>query len=354
MKKFLLLFLVGIFYLSGFTSLAQRLPHLNLNSANFKSKKRTIKVKYDRDDYFLDFKTYPEAARNLAPEPRMEHMQDIVRLPNSGGHEYYMGTWSQDCGKDEGGMIFVVKVSRGGSSGEIVWFLELDDSDEEGKGIYGINHPGDIRRWGDLVAIAGQNWDGGDGVLKEGNGGNAVLLFNVSNPASPRFLSKENHNDTRDRDIDALALTQFSDGKYRLWYNGNKTGSMTCESSDGKSWTCRSGSESFNRDPMLPVEYNGRKELAKVVEERNGTITFSTLQGKKLTSVPITKSSFVSSEGARIGSYIGKEDKLGVFYTFNITMNSDGIATITYANEHSGYEIDGSNRTLSFEVIELR
>lgn len=142
---------------------------------------------------------------------RMEHLQALIRLPDKDGNEYYMGTYSQDVdGSVEGGMVFVGKVPANGATGDVIWLDEMNNSHIAG----GFNHPGDLLRLGSIVIIAGQNWDGGKGKLDRGNGGQAVLFYDVSNPTAPSYIGKLNacHDGnvlkTHRGDIDTIGLSK--------------------------------------------------------------------------------------------------------------------------------------------------
>ena len=85
---------------------------------------------------------------------RTEHLQAMIRLPDSNGNEYYMGTFSQDCVEDDCGMVFVGEVPPGALLGDVIWMDILNSSHPA----LAFNHPGDLHRIGDYVIIAGQNW----------------------------------------------------------------------------------------------------------------------------------------------------------------------------------------------------
>lgn len=53
-----------------------------------------------------------------------------------------MGTYSQNVGGSEGGMVFVGRVPPGTSTGDVIWCDVLSDGHLAG----GYNHPGDLRR----------------------------------------------------------------------------------------------------------------------------------------------------------------------------------------------------------------
>jgi len=102
-------------------------------------------------------------------EGRITHLQDIALIGDrSDGAAQIFASHSQNFG----GQLFVLEseadappneegaVDVGLVGGEGIWYRKLDDLSEEGP----YNHPGDLSLVGDIVAVAGQNWDGGPGV----------------------------------------------------------------------------------------------------------------------------------------------------------------------------------------------
>jgi hypothetical protein len=145
------------------------------------------KYTFDKNGYDLD---YHEVAGQ-----RWQHLQDMIRLEDKDEKRYYMGTFSQNCSDEEGGMVFVAELPYDSESGKVIWCDVLHNNHESG----GFNHPGDLRRIEETVVIAGQNWDGGNFAplsntfgdeMKEGKGGQAVLFYDVSTPSEPKYMGK--------------------------------------------------------------------------------------------------------------------------------------------------------------------
>lgn len=173
-------------------------PMPMLERLSFKTTRRSIS--FAKNGFPLDYHT-------IAGH-RWQHLQDMIRLPDANGHEHYMGTFSQNCADAEGGMVFVGQVPAGGTSGKVIWCDELNNQHLAG----GFNHPGDLRRIGNMVVIAGQNWDGGSistssgedffkslgsqigqgfaAPMHRGYGGQAILFYDVSSPSGPRYVGK--------------------------------------------------------------------------------------------------------------------------------------------------------------------
>jgi hypothetical protein len=176
---------------------------------------------------------------------RWQHLQDMLRLPDLNGRQYYMGAFSQNCSDNEGGMVFVGEVISG-NSGKVIWMDELNNRHPAG----GYNHPGDLRRIGNVVVIAGQNWDGGgiktnsvEGFFKSvgskvgqgvadgmdrGNGNpQNVLFYDVSDPSRPVYMGKinscwkGNEKYRSPGDIDTLSAAKSGE-YYYLSFNGIK------------------------------------------------------------------------------------------------------------------------------------
>ncbi len=153
---------------------------------------------------------------------RTEHLQAMIRLPDSNDMEYYMGTFSQDCEGNDCGMVFVGEVPGGAGSGSVIWMDFLDAAHPA----LGFNHPGDLHRIGDYVIVAGQNWDICWGVecLDIGGGGQAVLFYDVSDPANPSYVGKMNtcwqgdEINNPSRDIDTIGVAKI-DSTYYLSFN---------------------------------------------------------------------------------------------------------------------------------------
>jgi WD40 repeat protein len=166
----------------------------------------------------------------------------MIRLPDENGKQYYMGTFSQNCSDTEGGLVFVAELVPGETDGKVIWWEELNNRHRAG----GFNHPGNLRRLGHTVVIAGQNWAGtkasrfavknmGADPMNMGNGGEYVLFYDVSNSSTPKYMGKLNscwkglEVLTAANDIDDLTLSKV--GKYYyLWFNGHKNIGVKCRS----------------------------------------------------------------------------------------------------------------------------
>ena len=189
----------------------------------FEDQYRNIRFDFDPNIYPLNYHT--------CGGHRWEHFQDMLRLPDVGNKQYYMGTFSQNCTNDEGGMVFVGELEKGQTTGKVIWLDELNNSHLAG----GYNHPGDLRRIGHIVVIAGQNWDGGtwgDACISEpmhrGHGSyQNVLFYDVSDPVKPQYIGKLNscwrglENFEVSGDIDDLSAAKSGDWYY-LSFNGLK------------------------------------------------------------------------------------------------------------------------------------
>lgn len=192
-----------------------------LYSTEFSNKIR--KITFNKDGYPLDYHSFFGE--------RGQHLQDMIRLPDANGRQYYMGTFSQNCSNDEGGMVFVGEVISG-DSGKVVWMDELNNSHLAG----GYNHPGDLRRIGNIVVIAGQNWEGtiflgitieGDEMNRGKGNQQNILFYDVSDPSRPRYLGKlnscwdGNERKTISDEIDVVFAVKLGD-YYYLSFNGLK------------------------------------------------------------------------------------------------------------------------------------
>lgn len=206
---------------------------------NFQPTSRTIK--FEKNGFPLDY--------HALFGNRWQHMQFITRLPDANGHQYYLGTYSQNCKNDEGGMVFVGELTPGSNMGKVIWMDELNRNHESG----GYNHPGDIRRIGNMVIIAGQDWSGtnisnfavnwaaGDamGLCSTDPRHENVLFYDVSNPASPRYVGQMNSCWEDDvlrtlapgKDIDSISAGKSGD-YYFLSFNGMMCRSRTFNPSE--------------------------------------------------------------------------------------------------------------------------
>jgi len=199
-----------------------------LNSIKYSKISR--RITFNKNGYPLDY----HYLWGLTPfKTNWQHLQDMIRLPDANGKQYYMGTFSQNCSNDEGGIVFVCDL-KPGDQGKVIWMDELNNSHLAG----GYNHPGDLRRIGNIVVIAGQNWDGSIGTnagvalggdeMHRGKGNKQnILFYDVSNPAKPRYLGKLNScwagtvRKTVSGDIDEVFAVKLGD-YYYLSFNGLK------------------------------------------------------------------------------------------------------------------------------------
>lgn len=154
---------------------------------------------------------------------RRQHLQDMIRIPDDHqGNRCFMGSFSQNVSDSEGGMMFVAKTTPDSSHGEVVWMDELNNKSLAG----GFNHPGDLRRVGHIVVTAGQNWDPAANdipfadKMHPGNGGQAILFYDVSNPTRPNYVGKlsqflhDGYWVALDTDIDTITVLQHEDYYY--------------------------------------------------------------------------------------------------------------------------------------------
>lgn len=183
--------------------------------------KKVNQINFDENGHPLDY--------HSAFGQRAEHAQDIIRLEDKNGDSYYMGTYSQDTSNNEGGLVFVARRSATFGN-KVIWHDEFNNYHPAG----GINHPGDIRRFGNIVVIAGQNWHKTypfyGHVVDPGNGGQAVLFYDVSNPARPKYIGRlseffinrgaEWHQ--LNTEIDEISVNRGPNGMYHLNFNGVK------------------------------------------------------------------------------------------------------------------------------------
>jgi hypothetical protein len=249
-------------------------------------------IKFDKNGFPLDYHTI---AGN-----RFQHLQDMLRLPDSGGKQYYMGTFSQNCSDDEGGMVFVGEVAPASHDGRVIWMDELNNRNQAG----GFNHPGDMRRVGNIVVIAGQNWDGGSiskvssaedffktafsklgqafaDKMRMGNGGQAVLFYDVTNPAKPHYMGrlsscwKGDQEIESEGDIDTITASKSGD-YYYLAFNGSK--GFKCRSKSLEPTVRWEFVEEGNDNGSSPVFFtSGGKEFAGGASLQNGKVVFDKL-----------------------------------------------------------------------------
>jgi len=194
---------------------------------------------------------------------RTEHLQAMIRLPDSNGKEYYMGTFSQDCEGNDCGMVFVGEVPLGESAGQVIWMDFLNGQHPA----LGFNHPGDLHRIGDYVIVAGQNWDvcWFFNCLDPGGGGQAVLFYNVSDPANPSYVGGMNSCWDGDvvkynsGDIDTIGVAKIDD-TYYLSFNGLRCASDSFHPKAHWDVVAEGGSPS---DSPAKFEYGGTTYVGK-------------------------------------------------------------------------------------------
>jgi hypothetical protein len=271
---------------------------------------------------------------------RWQHLQDMVRLPDANGNEYYMGTYSQNCSNTEGGLVFVATVKKGEQVGKVIWWDELNNQHEAG----GYNHPGDLRRFGNMVVIAGQNWAGGKFAnftenfgadkMKQGNGGSQVLFYDVTNPAAPKYVGRlrecklDGQSVQVTQEIDKISVTKVGD-KYFLSFNGFAGGFKTCKcdqlTADGN-WELVDGKPYLNGLSNIDYQWNGQTIAGAAASisptmlmfyglDNNGTLTEKTV-------APVAGTSFGSGT------------------TVNISALQDGRAAVVYTNVESDGHIE--------------
>jgi hypothetical protein len=288
------------------------------------------RVNFNKNGYPLDY-------HSMAGDP-WQHLQDMIRLPDANGNHYYMGTFSQNCASDEGGMVFVCGV-KPGEQGKVVWLDELNNSHLAG----GYNHPGDIRRIGNIVVIAGQNWEGTTGTdagvffgadeMHRGKGNKQnVLFYDVSNPAKPRYLGKLNScmdgtvRKTVSGEIDEVFAIKLGD-YYYLSFNGLKCRSKIFFPHDQWEFVEAGGvgSPSPVVFPLKGKQYTGTATYNKATSEVVfAEKTFPTVNNKTVASVtsPIPRHSF--------------SDKS----TFSLSTLPDGKGYILFTNVESDDRIE--------------
>jgi FG-GAP-like repeat/HYR domain len=250
-----------------------------VNGFDFEGKTRNIT--FDKGGCPLDYHYISQPDPQITDplkinKHRWQHLQHMIRLPDADGIQYYMGTYSQNvaggeaCGDqnslisnsgysdqaNEGGIVFVAKLIPGNTRGQVIWWDILNNAHPAG----GFNHPGDLRRVGNTVIIAGQNWcptsdkfnnlfDGGSWEnffksagkalaypFKRGNGGQAVLFYDVSKPNVPAYMGKMNacidvngKKYEATNDIDELTAAKVGE-YYYLWFNGYGKSGLACRS----------------------------------------------------------------------------------------------------------------------------
>jgi hypothetical protein len=333
MKKNLNLLLVTLCLLIYNTSFSQ-----TVSSIQFEGKLR--KISFNTNGFPLDFHCISNPVpftEGFGKCLRWQHLQDMVRLEDANGKEYYMGTWSQNVDNSEGGMVFVAEVNKRGTNGKVIWCDILKNTHPAG----GYNHPGDLRRVENTVVIAGQNWNKSYPIgksLNMGNGGNNVLLYDVSNPAAPRYTGKINRcqNIVATGEIDNISAAKIN-GNYFIAFNGVPGGSVTCKSNQftaNGNWEVVPGA---NLGGISNIDYllNG--------ETITGGAKLKTLSGS--TWVAFDK---LNSSGQRIDKIVSPipRTSLGEGTTFNMSALNNGIGAVVYS------DVESQDKKVNIEVIE--
>ena len=312
-------------------------PILFSNTLSAQNQAKTLRFEANKKKITFNKNGFPLDYHSVA-KVRWQHMQDILRLPDYNGKKYYLGTYSQNCSNNEGGMVFVGELGSG-TSGKIIWIDELNNKHSSG----GFNHPGDIRMIENVVLIAGQNWNG-DGIGKVGTvigdtfdkcyGDNqAILFYDVSNPSKPKYMGKveayyqNNSSKKFSSDISSLQVVKRDDG-YHIWVNG-------IEGDLG----LRLYSKTLSPDAKWEWEKN-----ASVISA--STVYFNHPNGDS--GYAITQ---VNDDGdgkwLKYGSNIGKayyervpETSFGDGTTLNVTTQKNGRSYLIYGNVESDSKIE--------------
>lgn len=264
---------------------------------------------------------------------RWQHLQDMIRLPDANGMQYYMGTFSQNCSDGEGGLVFVGEVSPQETKGKVIWWEELNNKHKAG----GFNHPGDIRRVGDTVIIAGQNWDKSwpfCDPLNMGNGGQAILFYDVSQPNNPVYKGKVNScwdfntNKEVSGDID-MVTASYSGEYYYLAFNGLK-----CRAKSFTPYASWQLVQKGNDGSPSPVSFtNGGTQIIGDAATENGKLTYRKINYSPDPNRLNRTTNAVSRENIHTVSYPKSSFSDGV--TSSLSLLADGTGQIVYANVES-------------------
>ena len=134
------------------------------------------------------------------------HVQHMVRLPNKDGRAYFMVAMSNSSADLDraDGFLAVFRMDQDaydpatdlvkdtpGTDGEYVWSLPFNDASAIGD----WNHPGKMDVLGDVLVVAGEQWESAFCDSRPGTDLDAVLFFDVRDPASPKFWGKLTAND---------------------------------------------------------------------------------------------------------------------------------------------------------------
>lgn len=272
---------------------------------------------------------------------RWKHLQDMIRLPDHNGKRYYMGTWSG--GSLIGGArgaVFVAELdpAQNQNHGRVIWCDVLNNRHPAG----GFNHPGDLRRIGDTVIIAGQNWPGNWFAqrldpMPLGNGGNAVLFYDVRTPSRPIYTGKvdscwEGSRRRTTGEVDSITAVK-ADGRYCLAFSGLKCHAPAF--SPHVPWEFISTGDLGSPSPVL-VNHNGVDVPCVVDVQSNGDVQFkrvvfdSGTLGSGTTSV--TTQPLLTTSGAAIPN-------LGGGMTSSVNTLANGDTVLIFANVHSDADI---------------
>jgi hypothetical protein len=282
----------------------------------------------------------------------------MLRLPDSNGKQYYMGTYSQNVSDTEGGMVFVGEVFPNSNSGKVIWMDTLTNKHPAG----GYNHPCELRRIGDVVVICGQNWDGttlagigvalGADAMNEGTGSpQNVLFYDVTNPASPTYIGKMNscwqgnQEIKYDGQIDALTASKSGDYYYLSFGRGqngkDNIKGMMCRSkwfSPHEKWELIF--QKLDYPGSIPVKYelNNQSYIGGVRVEGDTKVIYDKIVfspgGDKLTP----QTSQVSRQDVTTQHI--PEHPFGDGATFNPSILEDGRGYMVIANVESNEKIE--------------
>jgi hypothetical protein len=252
-----------------------------ISQLHFSNQVRSKSFSVDKDKFPLDY-------HKILGQP-WQHFQDMIRLPDAKGKQhimqYYMGTFSQSVEGDEGGMVFIGEYNPESNKGEIIWIDVLKNSHPSD----GFNHPGDLRRVGDVVIIAGQNWNG-DGLGKEigkwadhmklGKGGQAILFYDVSSAVEPKYMGKLTAEmittDANKINVDISDLTASKVGDY--YYLGFENVKCFAKkfSHDAK-WTYIPSDDDIVTDNPIEFEFDGRKYIGSASLKNGNVVSYKEL-----------------------------------------------------------------------------
>ncbi len=272
---------------------------------------------------------------------RWKHLQDMIRLPDYNGKRYYMGTWSGGTvWEGARGAVFVAELDAGQTHGQVIWCDVLNNRHAAG----GFNHPGDLRRIGDTVVIAGQNWPASwyaqaNDPMPLGNGGNAVLFYDVRTPTKPIYTGKVGScwDGSRRRttgEVDAITAVK-ADGRYYMAFSG-----LQCHApafSPDVPWEFISTGDLGSPSPVL-VNHNGVDvPCVAGVDKATGQVKFERLVFNSGTlgngTTAVTRQPLVTTSGAAIPN-------LGSGMTSSVNTLANGDTVLVFANVESDGQIE--------------